>query len=120
NVEGKVIMYADRVTDSMRRAIGETERRRKKQLEYNQIHGITPETVRKTVRDLIIVENAAEEKIHYELEQHPNLSRAEIKQKIADLETAMLKAATELEFEKAAELRDEMHRWEKLIKEDLE
>ena len=120
NVEGKVIMYADRITDSMRRAIDETERRRQKQLQYNEIHGITPETVRKTVRDLIMVENAAEEKIQYELEQHPNLSQAEIKQKIAELETAMLKAASELEFEKAAELRDEMHRWEKLIKEGLE
>jgi excinuclease ABC subunit B len=114
NVEGRVIMYADRVTDSMRRAIDETERRRKKQLEYNAAHGITPETVRKTVRDLIMVESAAEEKVRYELEQHPGLTPAELQKKIEELETAMLKAAAELEFEKAAELRDEMHRWEKL------
>ncbi|HEY8464580.1 MAG TPA: helicase-related protein, partial [Bacillota bacterium] len=120
NVDGKVIMYADRITDSMRRAIDETERRRKKQLKYNRINGITPETVRKTVRDLIAVENVAEEKLQYELEQHPNLSRDEIKQKIAQLETEMLKAATDLEFEKAAELRDEMYRWEKLLREDNE
>jgi excinuclease ABC subunit B len=115
NVEGRVIMYADRVTDSMRRAIDETERRRKKQLEYNATHGITPETVRKTVRDLFMVETAAEEKVRYELEQHPGLTPAELQKKIADLEAAMLKAAADLEFEKAAELRDEMHHLEKFL-----
>jgi excinuclease ABC subunit B len=108
NVEGRVIMYADRITQSMRRAIDETERRRQKQIEYNVTHGITPETVRKTIRDLISVENAAEEKVRYELEQGPQLDPAELKAKIAALEAAMLKAASQLEFEKAAELRDEM------------
>lgn len=115
NVEGRVIMYADRVTDSMRRAIDETERRRKKQLEYNAVHGITPETVRKTVRDLIMVETVAEEKVRYELERNPGLTPTELQKKIEELETAMLKAAADLEFEKAAELRDEMHRWEKFL-----
>jgi excinuclease ABC subunit B len=117
NVEGRVIMYADRVTDSMRRAIDETERRRKKQLEYNTVHGITPETVRKTVRDLIMVETVAEEKVRYELERNPGLTPAELQKKIEELETAMLKAAADLEFEKAAELRDEMHRWEKFVRQ---
>jgi excinuclease ABC subunit B len=108
NVEGRVIMYADRITKSMRRAIDETERRRRKQLEYNAIHGITPESIHKTIRGLISAENAAEEKVQYELEQRPQLTPAEVKAKIAALETAMLKAAAQLEFEKAAALRDEM------------
>lgn len=115
NVEGKVIMYADRMTDSMRRAIDETERRRKKQLEYNTKYGITPETVKKAVRDLIMTEQAAEAKVEYEIQKNPYLSREEIKAKITEVETAMLKAAAELEFERAAELRDELRNWEKLI-----
>jgi excinuclease ABC subunit B len=115
NVEGRVIMYADQITQSMRRAIDETERRRKKQLEYNAINGITPETVRKTVRDLISAETVVEEKVRYELEQNPQLSSDEVQQKIAALEAAMLKAAANLEFEKAAELRDEMRKWEKVV-----
>lgn len=115
NVEGKVIMYADRITDSMKKAIGETERRREKQLAYNEKHGITPQTVKKAVRDLILIEQAAEEKVEYELNQQTGFSPKEIKAKIDDLERAMLKAASELEFEKAAELRDELRRWSKLI-----
>lgn len=115
NVEGKVIMYADKVTDSMRRAIDETDRRRQKQLRYNQEHGITPESVKKAVRDLIRVEQAAEEKVEYEIGQKPKLTVDEIKEKIKALETEMLKAASELEFEKAAELRDEIRSWEKVL-----
>ncbi|MGD8401039.1 MAG: excinuclease ABC subunit UvrB [Bacillota bacterium] len=117
NVEGRVIMYADQITKSMRRAIDETERRRRKQLEYNAAHGITPETVRKTVRDLISAENAAEAKVEYEVEQQPQLTPDQVRAKLAELETAMLKAAAQLEFEKAAELRDEMRKWQKLIPE---
>lgn len=115
NVEGRVIMYADKVTESMRRAIDETERRRRKQLLYNQEHDITPESVKKAVRDLIQVEQAAEEKVEYEVGQNPKLTVADIKEKIKTLETEMLKAAAELEFEKAAELRDELRNWERLL-----
>ncbi len=115
NVEGRVIMYADKITDSMRRAIDETDRRRQIQLRYNQEHGITPESVKKAVRDLIQVEQAAEEKVEYEVGQNPKLTAADIKEKIKALETEMLKAASELEFEKAAELRDEIRNWEKVI-----
>lgn len=115
NVEGRVIMYADRITDSMRKAIDETNRRRRKQLQYNEEHGITPESVKKAVRDLIQVEQAAEEKVEYEVGQNPKLTLAEIKEKIKALETEMLKAAAELEFEKAAELRDEIRSWEKVL-----
>jgi excinuclease ABC subunit B len=115
NVEGRVVMYADRITDSMKRAIDETNRRRRKQLQYNEEHGITPESVKKAVRDLIQVEQAAEEKVEYEVGQKPKLTSAEIKEKIKALETEMLKAASELEFEKAAELRDEIRSWEKVL-----
>lgn len=115
NVDGRVIMYADRITDSMQQAISETNRRREKQLAYNRQYHITPETIKKAVRDLIMAEQAAEEKVQYEMQKKPNLSQAEIKVKINELEKEMLKAAAELEFERAAELRDEMKSWEKLV-----
>jgi excinuclease ABC subunit B len=118
NVDGRVIMYADQITKSMRRALDETERRRRKQLEYNARYGITPETVRKTVRDLISAENAAEAKVAYEVERQPQLTPDQVRAKLAELETAMLKAAAQLEFEKAAEFRDEMQKWRKLIPEE--
>lgn len=116
NVEGRVIMYADRITDSMREAIGETNRRREKQLAYNRENNITPETIKKAVRDLIMAEQAAEDKVEYEMQKRPNLSQTEIKVKIEELEKEMLKAAADLAFERAAELRDEMRGWEKLLK----
>ncbi|MGE5582969.1 MAG: excinuclease ABC subunit UvrB [Bacillota bacterium] len=116
NVDGKVIMYADKITDSMRQAINETNRRREKQLKYNAENGITPETIKKAVRDLIQAEQAAEDRVAYEIENKPNLSPEEIKVKIRELEVEMLKAAAELAFERAAELRDEMRSWEKLLK----
>lgn len=115
NVQGKVIMYADRITDSMDRAIRETNRRRKKQLEYNEANGITPESVKKAVRDLIQAEQAAESKVEYEISKNPRLRPDEIKAKISELETEMLKAAADLSFERAAELRDEMRNWEKAL-----
>jgi excinuclease ABC subunit B len=118
NVDGRVIMYADRITDSMQQAISETNRRREKQLAYNRQYHITPETIKKAVRDLIMAEQAAEEKVQYEMQKKPNLSQAEIKTKIAELEQEMLKAAAELEFERAAGMRDEMRSWEKLVKGD--
>ncbi len=116
NVEGRVIMYADRITDSMREAISETNRRRERQLTYNRENNITPETIKKAVRDLIMAEQAAEDKVEYEMQKRPNLSQTEIKVKIEELEKEMLKAAADLAFERAAELRDEMRGWEKLLK----
>ena len=116
NLEGRVIMYADRMTDSMQRAISETNRRRQRQLEYNEVNDITPESVKKAVRDLIQTEQAAEAKVEYEVKRRPNLKPAEIKAKVAELAETMLKAASELEFEKAAALRDEMREWERLLR----
>jgi excinuclease ABC subunit B len=117
NVQGKVIMYADKITDSMDRAIRETNRRRVKQLQYNEANGITPESVKKAVRDLIRAEQAAESKVEYEISKNPRLRPDEIRAKITGLETEMLKAAADLAFERAAELRDEMRYWEKALGE---
>ncbi|MHB1418223.1 MAG: excinuclease ABC subunit UvrB [Bacillota bacterium] len=107
NVDGTVIMYAEVVTDSMRRAIDETNRRRTRQLEYNRIHGIVPETIKKAVRDVIEASYAAEGKARYitrrEVDRMP---KAEIKKLIANLEKDMQKASRGLDFERAAELRD--------------
>ena len=116
NLQGRVIMYADKITGSMQRAIDETNRRRQIQLQHNEIHGITPESVKKAVRDLIQGQQASEEKVEYQFERNPKLTAAEIKAKVAELETEMLKAAADLAFERAAELRDEMRQWEKFLK----
>ena len=108
NSEGHVIMYADKLTDSMRVAIDETERRRKIQQEYNEEHGITPTTIQKSVRDLIAISKkvAAEE---MEFTKDPeSMSRKELEKLIADIQKKMQKAATELNFEAAAEYRDKM------------
>ena len=106
NVHGKVIMYADRVTDSMRRAIDETDRRRTVQEEYNRVHGITPTSIQKTVRDLIQTTKVAESPIPYEAKQLKKLGKKETLALIAKLEKDMRTAAKALEFERAAELRD--------------
>lgn len=107
NVEGTVIMYADRITDSMQRAIQETERRRAKQLAYNQKHGITPQTIKKAVRDVIEATYAAEPKVPYlPKRQVANLSARELKKLLADLEKEMKEASRQLEFERAAQIRD--------------
>ncbi len=108
NSEGHVIMYADKITDSMRVAIDETERRRKIQQEYNEEHGITPTTIQKSVRDSIAISKkvAAEE---MEFTKDPeSMSRKELEKLIADIQKKMQKAATELNFEAAAEYRDKM------------
>jgi excinuclease ABC subunit B len=108
NSEGHVIMYADSVTDSMRVAIEETERRRRLQQEYNEAHGITPTTIQKSVRDLIAISKkvAAEE---MEFAHDPEgMSRKELEKLIADIQKKMKKAAAELNFEAAAEYRDKM------------
>ncbi|HEY8344399.1 MAG TPA: excinuclease ABC subunit UvrB [Bacillota bacterium] len=116
NVSGRVIMYADVITDSMARALKETRRRREKQLQYNAEHNITPETIKKAVRDLISTEQVTEEKVLYEVATK-KISQDEIKKTVARLEQEMLKAAKELEFETAAKLRDEMLEWQKLLEE---
>ncbi|MCL6611430.1 MAG: excinuclease ABC subunit UvrB [Peptococcaceae bacterium] len=107
NAGGKVIMYADRMTDSMTKAIGETERRRKIQIEFNRRHGITPRTVRKAVRDIIEITRAAEEEETYGAAPGKRrLGKKDLKAAIAGLEKEMRQAARMLEFERAAQLRD--------------
>lgn len=107
NAEGRVIMYADKMTDSMKKAIGETERRRKIQMEYNRVHNITPETIRKAVRDVIEATKAAEEKAPYVAQTKAGkMTKTEIKKMIAKLEKEMKESAKHLEFERAAQLRD--------------
>ena len=108
NADGHVIMYADVMTDSMREAIEETNRRRQVQEAYNEAHGITPQTIRKSVRDLISIskEVAKEEK---KLAVDPeSMSKKELEKLIAEVQKQMKKAAAELNFEAAAELRDQM------------
>lgn len=103
NTDGRVIMYADELTDSMEKAISETNRRRKIQMEYNEAHGITPQTIKKSIRDTIkasIVEEAQEE---YNLDENTTMEEL-----IAKLTDEMLKYAAAMEFEKAAELRDKI------------
>ncbi|MBN1459751.1 MAG: excinuclease ABC subunit UvrB [Armatimonadetes bacterium] len=101
HVSGQVIMYADRVTDSMQRAIEETNRRRQKQVEFNEEHGIIPESVRKAVRDLLVEEVAEEQAIYGDGEPSRNVADL-----VAELEFDMKLAAQELRFEEAAKLRD--------------
>jgi len=108
NSEGKVILYADKMTDSMRIAMDETSRRRVTQQAYNELHGITPQTVQKAVRDVIEATKAAEAKMDYisVVEQAQSLSGKERKELIGRLEKEMKTAAKDLQFERAAELRD--------------
>ncbi|GAB6935130.1 MAG: excinuclease ABC subunit UvrB [Bacillota bacterium] len=107
NANGHVILYADRMTEAMRRAIAETERRRKKQIAYNKAHGITPQTVRKAVRDIIQATHAAEATADYLPEkEYARMTKREKQALIQRLEKEMKEAARRLEFERAAELRD--------------
>ena len=108
NAEGHVIMYADTMTDSMKKAIGETNRRRAIQEQYNEEHGITPQTIRKAVRDLIaITRQVTEEQVRFEKDPE-SMSADELKDLIGKVEKEMRKAAADLNFEAAAELRDRM------------
>ena len=108
NSEGHVIMYADQMTDSMRVAIEETERRRKIQQKYNEEHGITPTTIQKSVRDLISVsKKVAKEEMNFKKDPE-SMSKAELEKLIADIQKKMQKAAADLNFEAAAEYRDKM------------
>ena len=106
NVHGKVIMYADRITDSMRRAIGETDRRRAVQEAYNVEHGITPTSIQKKVRELIQTTKVAERATPYTAKEIKKLSKKETQALLAKLEKDMRAAAKALEYERAAELRD--------------
>ncbi|MCR4842490.1 MAG: excinuclease ABC subunit UvrB [Eubacterium sp.] len=115
NSEGRVIMYADSITDSMRRAIDETERRRKIQQEYNEAHGITPETIRKEVRELVAVSRkVAAEEVKFEKDPE-SMSAKELEKAIHDIRKKMDKAAAELDFETAAMLRDQMFEYTKAL-----
>ncbi|MDE7057205.1 MAG: excinuclease ABC subunit UvrB [Lachnospiraceae bacterium] len=108
NSEGHVIMYADKITDSMRLAIEETERRREIQKAYNKEHGITPQTIHKAVRDLIrISKEVAQEELQFEKDPE-SMSVKELEKLIAEVQKKMKKAAAELNFEAAAMLRDQM------------
>ncbi len=109
NTDGKVIMYADELTDSMEKAIHETNRRRKLQKEYNEKHGITPQTIKKSIRDSIKVSYVEEMQEEYHLEKD-----MDIKDIITKLTDEMLKHAANMEFEKAAELRDKIKELEKM------
>ncbi|HBE06254.1 MAG TPA: excinuclease ABC subunit B, partial [Firmicutes bacterium] len=115
NVQGLVIMYADHITDSMRKAISETERRRRKQTDFNAKHGITPESIHKEVRAIIQATEASEEKVAYEVTSKPGMTWEEIQVVVNRLEEEMLAAAKDLDFERAAKLRDEMLEWQKLL-----
>ena len=108
NSDGHVIMYADKITDSMRVAIEETERRRALQQAYNEAHGITPQTIRKSVRDLIAIsKKVAADEMKYAKDPE-SMSKKELEKTIAEIQKKMQKAAAELNFEAAAEYRDKM------------
>ena len=108
NAEGRVIMYADVMTDSMRMAIDETERRRALQEQYNKEHGITPQTIKKAVRDLISISKEVAKKEETLQKAPESMSRKELEKLIGDVQKQMKAAAAELNFEMAAELRDKM------------
>ena len=117
NAQGHVIMYADTITDSMRQAMDETQRRRQIQMAYNEEHGITPTTIQKSVRDLISISKkvAAEE---MRMEKDPeSMSRKELEKLIKELEKQMRRAAADLNFEAAAELRDKMTELKKQLQD---
>ena len=106
NADGRVIMYADVITDSMRHAIEETQRRREIQKKYNDEHGITPTTIKKAVRDLIAISKAAAEPKADMEKDIESMSHKELEKLLKELSKQMHKAAAELDFERAAELRD--------------
>ena len=117
NSDGHVIMYADTITDSMNRAISETNRRRAAQQRYNEQHGITPTTIRKKVRDLIAIsKDIAKSESEYEKDPE-SMSRKELEKLITDVEKQMRKAAADLNFEAAAQLRDKMIDLKKVLQD---
>ena len=114
NVDGSVIMYADKITRSMDLAIKETEKRRKIQSDYNEKHGITPSTIRKNVRELIGATKVADQDTVFEMEARIN--KDELDSMIGHLKKEMQSAAKALEFERAAEIRDRVVELEKKLK----
>jgi len=122
HINGRVIMYADRMTDSMKRAIDETSRRRAKQVKFNQEHGIIPVSIHKSIRDLtdqFSARGVAETRGEYKTGKHKDLtSRSEMQKVIAELEKQMKDAAKNLEFERAAALRDEMYELKSILADD--
>ena len=117
NSDGRVIMYGDKITDSMRLAIDETMRRRKLQQEYNEAHGITPQTIRKAVRDLISISKSVAETENKLMKDPESMNKKELKKLIQDVEKQMRAAAADLNFEMAAELRDKMIELRKNLEE---
>lgn len=105
NAEGQVVMYADNVTPSMRRAIDETNRRRDKQIKYNKVHGITPETIQKEIHAAIEA-TIAEDPASYDINMFRQMEKAERVKLAGEMQAEMMQAAEKLEFERAAELRD--------------
>ena len=117
NSEGHVIMYADKITDSMRVAIEETERRRSVQQAYNEAHGITPQTIRKSVRDLIAIsKKVAADEVKFAKDPE-SMSKKELEKTIEEIQKKMQKAAAELNFEAAAEYRDKMITLKKMLRD---
>lgn len=117
NSDGHVIMYADKITDSMRAAISETERRRKIQEQYNEEHGITPTTIKKAVRDLISISKAAAGIVNEVTKDPESMDAKELNKLVKELTKKMHQAAAELNFEEAAALRDRMVELKKLLLE---
>ena len=117
NAEGHVIMYADVVTDSMDKAISETNRRREIQMQYNEVHGITPQTIKKAVRDIVRITKKVEAS-DFDLEKDmESMSREELEELIGKVQKQMKAAAADLNFEMAAELRDQMIELKKNLEE---
>ena len=110
NTNGTVVMYADELTESMEKAISETNRRRNIQEQYNQEHEITPKTIQKSVRDNIAMTMVEDISVEYKLEKNENIQEV-----ITELTDQMLQFASNMEFEKAAELRDKIKELEKLL-----
>ncbi len=110
-------MYGDKINDSMRLAIDETMRRRKLQQEYNEAHGITPQTIRKAVRDLISISKSVAETENKLMKDPESMNKKELKKLIQDVEKQMRAAAADLNFEMAAELRDKMIELRKNLEE---
>ena len=105
-------MYADELTDSMRKAISETNRRRKIQMEYNEVHGIVPQTIKKDIREEIKASIVEETKEEYKID---NIENKNVKEIIDELTTQMLEYAQKMEFEEAAKIRDKIKEWEKML-----
>ena len=122
HINGRVIMYADRITDSMQRALDETNRRRAKQVKFNQEHGITPISIHKAIRDItdeLKANRVAEPNAEYKTKRNADItSRDELRKLVNEMERQMKEAAKNLEFERAAALRDEMYELKSLLADD--